>query len=201
MDLAVSVPSVLPDPRHCPYTSCYCEENVWKLCEYIKDHSARPLDQFSAVFISNENKMVPLWKQKSAKGNEPVIWDYHVVLLHESTGEGNFIYDLDTVLPFPSPCGSYIQEALRSDSNIRCDYRRKLRVVSAWEYLQNFASDRSHMKDSRSNWTKPPPPYPCLQTAESSMNLHDFISMNPNVGWGTVYTLEDFTKQFGQVNS
>ncbi|KAE8599603.1 hypothetical protein XENTR_v10017250 [Xenopus tropicalis] len=140
---------------------------------------------------------IPIWKQKSAKGDGPVIWDYHVILLRESARDGNFVYDLDTTLAFPSSCNAYIREALKSDTNIHCDFKRKLRVVGAREFLQTFASDRSHMRDSSSNWTKPPPPYPCIQTAESTMNLGDFISMNPEVGWGTVYSLAEFTERFG----
>ncbi|XP_053571307.1 protein N-terminal glutamine amidohydrolase isoform X2 [Bombina bombina] len=140
--------------------------------------------------------MIPIWKQQSGKGDDPVIWDYHVLLLHISSGKQNFIYDLDTMLPFPCSCDIYVREALKSDRNIHVNFRRKLRVVGADEFLRTFASDRSHMKDSSSNWTKPPPPYPCIQTTESTMNLGDFISMDPQVGWGAVYTLEDFTKKF-----
>ncbi|KAM4689308.1 protein N-terminal glutamine amidohydrolase [Discoglossus pictus] len=196
MELAACAPPVLPDRSQCLYTSCYCEENVWKLCEYIRDHCPRPVEEFFAVFISNENKMIPIWKQKAGKGAGPVVWDYHVLLLHVSGGDQNYIYDLDTVLPFPCSCDLYIREALKSDGFIHADFRRKLRVVRADEFLRTFASDRSHMKDSSSNWTKPPPPYPCIQTAESTMNLNDFISMDPQVGWGTVYTLADFTQRF-----
>lgn len=36
------------------------EENVWKLCEYVKDQGTCSLDEFYAVFISNERKMVRL---------------------------------------------------------------------------------------------------------------------------------------------
>ncbi|KAM4705637.1 protein N-terminal glutamine amidohydrolase [Rhinophrynus dorsalis] len=197
MELAGSLPNLLPDRSACQYTSCYCEENIWKLCEYIRDHGPRPLEEFFVVFISNDHRMIPIWKQQCRKGDEPVIWDYHVILLHVS-GDENFIYDLDTVLPFPSSCDSYIREALRSDSQMHVEFRRKLRVVQADEFLKTFASDRSHMKDSSGNWTKPPPPYPCIQTADSTMNLNDFISMNPQVGWGTVYTLAEFTQRFGK---
>lgn len=72
------------------------------MCEYIKTQEICPLDQVHVVYISNENKTVgktfeekaeidalcnalglwflscvmqiPIWKQKSSKGNEPVIW-------------------------------------------------------------------------------------------------------------------------------
>lgn len=37
---------------------CFSEENIWKLCEYIKTHNQYLLEECYAVFISNEKKMV-----------------------------------------------------------------------------------------------------------------------------------------------
>nr|XP_020820648.1 protein N-terminal glutamine amidohydrolase [Phascolarctos cinereus] len=189
-----------PPRDACTYSSCYCEENIWKLCEYIKKHGQYPLEECYAVFISNERRMIPIWKQQARPGDEPVIWDYHVVLLHVSSGGQSFIYDLDTVLPFPCPFDTYVEDAFKSDDDIDPQFRRKFRVIRADLYLKNFASDRSHMKDSSGNWREPPPPYPCIQTGASKMNLNDFISMNPEVGWGAVYTLPDFVHRFGSKN-
>ncbi|KAF7691266.1 protein N-terminal glutamine amidohydrolase [Silurus meridionalis] len=189
--------SITPSRTDCVYTSCYCEENVWKLCEYIQHQETCPLDQVHAVFISNEKKTIPIWKQKSSGGNEPVIWDYHVVLLHVSPQARSFVYDLDTTLPFPCLLHVYSMEAFRSDVLLKPDFRRKLRVIPADTYLKTFASDRSHMKHSNGAWRMPPPPYPCIETTESKMNLEDFISMDPNVGVGTVYKLSEFVQHFG----
>ncbi|XP_062044013.1 protein N-terminal glutamine amidohydrolase isoform X4 [Lepus europaeus] len=153
-----------PPRDACVYSSCYCEENIWKLCEHIKNHDQYPLEECYAVFISNERKMIPIWKQQARPGNGPVIWDYHVVLLHVSSGGQSFIYDLDTVLPFPCPFDTYVEDAFKSDDDIHPQFRRKFRVIRADSYLKNFASDRSHMKDSSGNWREPPPPYPCIET-------------------------------------
>ncbi|KAG9478682.1 protein N-terminal glutamine amidohydrolase isoform X1 [Eleutherodactylus coqui] len=197
MQVPASAPPVLPGRDDCCYTSCYCEENVWKLCESIRDRTPHHLEEFYAIFLSNENRMIPIWKQQCGKSEDPVIWDYHVILLHDCGDGQRFIYDLDTVLPFPCPCDTYIKEALRSDHNIHKDFRRKLRLIPADEYLRTFASDRSHMKDANNDWRKPPPSYPCIKTPEFSMNLDDFISMDQRVGYGTVYTLKAFTERFG----
>ncbi|XP_065485380.1 protein N-terminal glutamine amidohydrolase isoform X2 [Caloenas nicobarica] len=172
--------AVPPRPA-CAYTSCYCEENVWKLCDYIRSRDQYPLEEFYAVFISNDRRM-----------------DYHVILLHVSSGEQNFIYDLDTVLPFPCPFDLYSVEAFRLDDGLRPEFHRKIRMIRADLYLKTFASDRSHMKDANGKWQKPPPSYPCIQTADSKMNLDDFISMNPEVGWGSVFPLSDFVHRFGR---
>ncbi|XP_006137547.2 protein N-terminal glutamine amidohydrolase [Pelodiscus sinensis] len=188
----------VPARHACVYTSCYCEENVWKLCEYIRSYDQYPLEEFFAVFISNERRMIPLWKQQSGRGDEPVIWDYHVVLLHLSSGDQNFIYDLDTVLPFPCPFDIYIEEAFKSDDDLLPEFRRKVRLVRADLYLKTFASDRSHMKDASGHWQKPPPSYPCIETEDAKMNLEDFISMNPKVGWGSVFLLHDFVDLYGR---
>ncbi len=45
-------------------------------------------------------------------------------------------------------------------------------------------------------WMKPPPPYPCIRTAESAHNLDDFISMDPAVGAGEILSLKEFVKKF-----
>lgn len=208
--------AAVPARPACAYTSCYCEENVWKLCDYIRSQDRYPLEEFYAVFISNDRRMIPLWKQKSGHGNDPVVWvllaaehstlnsqtvllqqDYHVILLHVSSGEQNFIYDLDTVLPFPCPFDVYSVEAFRLGDSLRPEFHRKIRMIRADLYLKTFASDRSHMKDANGKWQKPPPPYPCIETADSKMNLDDFISMNPEVGWGSVFSLSDFVHRFG----
>ncbi|XP_048363966.1 protein N-terminal glutamine amidohydrolase [Sphaerodactylus townsendi] len=187
----------VPARPACVYTSCYCEENVWKLCEYVRSQNQYPLEEFYAVFISNDRRMVPLWKQKSSCGNQPVIWDYHVILLHVSNANQNFIYDLDTALPFPCPFDTYVEEAFKSDNILDAAFRRKVRVVRADLYLKTFASDRSHMKDASGDWLKPPPPYPCIETADFKMNLDDFISMSPDVGSGSVLPLSEFVHGFG----
>ncbi|KAM9339862.1 protein N-terminal glutamine amidohydrolase [Symphorus nematophorus] len=187
---------ITPDREDCVYTSCYCEENVWKLCEFVRTERTAPLEELFVVFISNDNRKVPLWKQKSGRGDQPVIWDYHVVLLQVGSVTEPQIYDLDSELSFPCSLKQYAAEALRSDRHINPAYHRKLRVVDADSFLLNFASDRSHMRNLDGSWTMPPPLYPPICTAESHMNLDDFISMNPAVGWGRVFSLDRFLQTY-----
>ncbi|XP_054462333.1 protein N-terminal glutamine amidohydrolase [Anoplopoma fimbria] len=182
-------------PETCDYTSCYCEENVWKLCEFVRTERTARLEELFVVFISNGNRTVPLWKQKSGRGDQPVIWDYHVVLLQIRLHSSSLVYDLDSELSFPCTLKLYAAQALRSDHNIKPAYHRKLRVVPADSFLLNFASDRSHMKNSDGSWRMPPPPYPPIRTTESQMNLEDFISMSPAVGWGRVFSLDHFLQR------
>ncbi|XP_041867220.1 protein N-terminal glutamine amidohydrolase isoform X2 [Melanotaenia boesemani] len=174
----------------------YCEENVWKLCEYVRTERTAPLEQLCVVFISNDKRMVPLWKQKSGHGDQPVIWDYHVVLIQVGLQSDSLVYDLDSELPFPCSLRLYAAQAFRSDHFIRPEFHRKLRVIPADSFLLNFASDRSHMRNSDGTWKMPPPSYPPIRTAECQMNLDDFISMNPAIGWGTVFSLDQFLHRY-----
>ncbi|XP_037548873.1 protein N-terminal glutamine amidohydrolase [Nematolebias whitei] len=187
---------ITPSLENCVYTSCYCEENVWKLCEFVQTERTAQLEHLFVVFISNDNRMIPLWKQKSGCGDRPVIWDYHVILLQTGLQSDSQVYDLDTELPFPCSLRLYGAQALRSDRQLKPEYHRKLRVIPADSFLLNFASDRSHMKNADGTWKMPPPSYPPIQAAESQMNLDDFISMNPAVGWGTVFSLNQFMQKF-----
>ncbi|KAJ3604636.1 hypothetical protein NHX12_029376 [Muraenolepis orangiensis] len=188
--------SIAPPEESRVYTSCYCEENVWQLCECVRAQSPQLVGEVSAVFISNLRRTVPLWKQKSGHGDKPVIWDYHVVLLHQSSRWGkSFIYDLDSVLPFPCRLQLYTDQAFRSDQGLKPAFWRKVRVIPAEVFLKTFSSDRSHMKEA-GGWRMPPPSYPCIQTPESVMNLDDFISMDPSVGVGDVFLLSEFIKRF-----
>ncbi|XP_056277852.1 protein N-terminal glutamine amidohydrolase [Pseudoliparis swirei] len=143
--------------ENCVYTSCYCEENVWTLCESVRRDRTAQLEDFFVVFISNEKRMVPLWKQKSGRGEHPVVWDYHVVLLQVRPPSCSLVYDLDSELSFPCSLQLYGAQALRSDRSLQPEYHRKLRVVPADSFLLNFASDRSHMKNSDGSWKMAPP--------------------------------------------
>lgn len=60
------------------------EENVYMLCnELIRTGVADPAGtDLYVVFISNEEKKVPLWHQKAGHSNDGFIcWDYHVICI------------------------------------------------------------------------------------------------------------------------
>ena len=71
----------------CSYAACYCEENVYKICEAMVAHHSgggeAELGKASVVFVSNKKRVVPLWRQKAGRDEEKlVIWDYHVILIY-----------------------------------------------------------------------------------------------------------------------
>ena len=45
--------------EHVPHTPSYCEENVWKLCEAVRNDEqlSNGLSRCFAVFVSNERKV------------------------------------------------------------------------------------------------------------------------------------------------
>ncbi|KAK5980624.1 Glutamine amidohydrolase [Trichostrongylus colubriformis] len=162
----------------CDYARCYCEENVYRLCEKVP---VTERSRFFAVFISNSDRCVPLFSQ-IASGERPfVLWDYHVVMLEQQDGKNAQIWDLDTRLPFPSSFDDYwIGSIQPKDWNIPPQYGRCFRVIPCADYLTYFSSDRSHMKAENGEWIAPPPNWePILKNGLN--NINNFISMDPNV--------------------
>lgn len=189
---------VLPLREECLYTACFCEENVWKLCEHVKDTQPNILPYCYIVFISNKNQSVPLWNQCSGRSEDGLtIWDYHVIFIHIPCDNSEaLVYDLDSLLSFPTLFSVYSAKTFRSDNILKPEYQRMFRIISAETFLKHFASDRSRMIAPDGTWMKPPPPYPALCIPGITNNLEDFISMDPSVGFGDVLNLSRFQERF-----
>lgn len=193
----IPLPANIPPASQCSYAACYCEENVYKLCEWVRA-SAPPaeLDKCYAVFVSNKKRVVPLWRQKAGREEERlVIWDYHVVFIYRPD-DRTLVYDLDSELPFPTYFHKYVTETFRTDAILNTEYHRYFRVIPANTFLTTFASDRRHMRKEDGSWLKPPPTYPCIATPTCQHNLDEFISMEPSSGVGEVFNLTDFVRKF-----
>lgn len=170
-----------------PYQSCYCEENVYKLFEKIRDLDGEGnlnLEDFWAVMISNDDKMIPLWAQKAAR--EPglyVLWDYHVIVISKSTSESSSsskVFDLDSVLGWGVDFETYWNETMNPEKmqKVQTKYRRKFRLIPAHIYLRLLSSDRSHMLDANGKYLKPPPTWPKILQDSTRSNLMDLIDMS-----------------------
>uniref|UniRef100_A0A8C2T1U1 Protein N-terminal glutamine amidohydrolase n=1 Tax=Coturnix japonica TaxID=93934 RepID=A0A8C2T1U1_COTJA len=70
LSATASYRAAVPPRAACVYSSCYCEENVWKLCEYIRSQDRHPVEDFYAVFISNDRRMVSGLRSECAGGCE-----------------------------------------------------------------------------------------------------------------------------------
>ncbi|XP_018019324.1 protein N-terminal glutamine amidohydrolase isoform X1 [Hyalella azteca] len=206
------VASVLPPAEDCLYTQYYCEENVWQLCDSVRRHRPGELSRCHVVFISNDARCVPLWRQRAGKTDDRLVtWDYsniftcvaphekdyHVIFMYQPD-ERCLVFDLDSDLPFPTYFHKYVTETLRTDHILHPEHHRWFRVLPALVYLQKFASDRRHMRHADGSWLQPPPPHPAIRAQDAVHNLDEFISMDtskPGIG-GTVYNLTDFVRCF-----
>ncbi|XP_043493819.1 protein N-terminal glutamine amidohydrolase-like [Polistes fuscatus] len=178
----------------------YREENVWKLCQDVATKHGSELQHCHVAFISNSRRSVPLWRQRAGKDEDKlVVWDYHVILIY-APDERAVVYDLDSALPFPTHFWKYATETFRSDEALRPEYHRRFRLVPASIYLQQFASNRQHMKREDGTWIKTPPDYPPISTPTCKDNLDSFINMDPGTGLGNVMSLKQLVNRFYRPN-
>jgi hypothetical protein len=168
-----------PSPTTLPYKPFYCEENVWHLAShpYFDDAS-----DCKVVFISNSNRQCWFWDQRAARPNQPICWDYHVVLL-----AGKQIWDQDTTLPFSFDALKYLNLTFAHVGKIEPDWDPVFRLVDRADYLSHFASDRSHMLDQHGNWIQPPPEWPPIGAGRKN-NLQSFIDVHDTT-FGALFSL------------
>lgn len=129
------------------YHSHYCEENIYKLAFKYKNLYAEAEDYDSyVVFISNDERAVPLWEQKTAPAfGRETLWDYHVIFVIRSA-EGTTVIDLDSNLGYRVPFEEYVKKTFKPDMPMsEKKHEQVFRVVPANTFLDHFASDRSHM--------------------------------------------------------
>ncbi|XP_076180864.1 protein N-terminal glutamine amidohydrolase isoform X2 [Ptiloglossa arizonensis] len=174
----------------------YREENVWKLCQDAATRHGSEIDHCYVAFVSNPWRSVPLWRQRAGKDEDKlVVWDYHVIFIY-APDERAVVYDLDSVLPFPTHFWKYAMETFRSDEVVQPKHHRRFRVLPATVYLREFASDRHHMKREDGTWIKTPPDYPPISTPRCKDNLDTFINTEPETGLGVVLTLDQLFERF-----
>jgi len=154
------------------YTANYCEENIWHLCQHpsLVGYTKRVL------IISNNAKNCPFYSQKSAVGDLPVWWDYHVVLLASKEGS-NFIFDFDSTLQFPSPLSHYLNHTFPNSDLWLSKDLPSFKSIASEVYIKEFYSDRSHMKDSSGSWIFTPPVWPTIGN-EGNLMLQDLMNFS-----------------------
>ena len=146
-----------------PYQPYFCEENVWQLLQ------AEGLPQpRAAVFVTNATRTVAMWGQRAGRP-DPVVWDYHVVLLLPKEG---LILDLDDRDQLVWPVRDWLGHAFRAD---QFDLQPRFRIVDGEEFLAKFSSDRSHMRDARKRPVQPFPDWPAPFDPARGMNLMRFV--------------------------
>jgi hypothetical protein len=171
------------------YTPFYCEENIWHLSQVPTLSNSDK----KVVFISNEKRSCPLWKQRAGSGEDNfVVWDYHVILLHK---EGSWhVWDLDTTLGLPMDFLAYVDATFRMSTRDLDEYAPQFRVIDAKAYASLLSSDRSHMRNANGTWKATPPVWPLIKGAGDS-NLMQLIDM-ARPATGTVMSFAEFVKVF-----
>ena len=191
----------------CTYTSCYCEENVYLLCDrFINCKTDDGPTECWALWISNPSKSVAVWHQKGRGDEGLAVWDYHVILLvvfGSGISKQYFVYDLDTTLPFPCKFQEYLQRAFRPEEDINPRYRAWFRLVNAREYISSFSSDRSHMLNPSApgGYSAQPPTYPCILKAEiAKNNVMNFADVRDTTVPGRIFNdvalLQDYVLSY-----
>ncbi|KAL8489533.1 hypothetical protein ACS0TY_025445 [Phlomoides rotata] len=193
--------------QHTPY---YCEENVYLLCEKLRDDGIAKPDgsDLYVVIISNEKKQIPLWHQRASQRADGVIlWDYHVICVQKRKESNlpDLVWDLDSTLPLPSPLATYVAETFRPSFPLFPEFLRVYRIVHAPNFLQFFASDRRHMKEPSGDWVAPPPSYEVIVAEDGTThNLNEYMEMSSldvikSIGADTVDTV--LTQKLGVLAS
>ncbi|MDP2341683.1 MAG: hypothetical protein Q8O67_12060 [Deltaproteobacteria bacterium] len=154
-----------------PYAAFFCEENVWQLAH--NPHLPVPIAARHAVFISNERRTVAMWSQRAAVV-DPVLWDYHVVLLADGV-----VVDVDCTAGAVLPVHEWVAASFRAE--VPAEARPRFRVVDAATFLQVFSSDRSHMVDDGGRSVKPAPSWPAPWQPARGMNLMRFVDLDDDV--------------------
>ena len=209
------------------YTSCYCEENIYKLLQQFKTNDLKILpanrtdyNKLKVLFLSNKYKAFPIWFQRAGSYNDKAnpgftIWDYHVILFDPIQ---KMIYDLDSTLKmttekklkisvdkenptFPTPAKIYFNAVFRDYLDFQEEYVQKIHVIDSSFYLNDFASDRSHMIDSKTGkFMAEPPDYECIVNEKNETNNLDcfrYFGEEDKTEKGVVYNVEEFKKEFG----
>ncbi len=151
-------------PSRFHYQPFYCEENAWWLCA---DPALGPGERF-ILFITTRAGLVPMLEQQVAPRGHLIAWDFHAVVV-----AGGRVWDLDSRLPLPTAGADWLAASFALADRLPAAYAPRLRFVSAEEYRRDFASDRSHMRDRRGRWRRPPPPWAPIG---SGMNLDRYLS-------------------------
>jgi protein N-terminal glutamine amidohydrolase len=171
--------------RHHPF---YCEENVWHLCG---DPGVPGCDK-RVVFISNEARRVAMWGQSAANApGEPVVWDYHVVLLSRTVTWQ--VWDLDSTLALGLPFDDWARGSFEL-AVTPVAFHPRFRCIDAQVFRDTFGSDRRHMRRPDGTDVSPAPPWPCIGREH---NLDRFADMRDASGPGELHDFEGLRRRFG----
>lgn len=133
------------------YQPFYCEENIWWLC--AESPSGVSLEQ--VIFVASASGVCPIAEQRDGGIDGVAWWDYHCIGLDHQRR----IWDLDSRLPLPVAASTWLDRSFPNAAELPMPLQPLFRLVPAVHYLQNFRSDRRHMRSADGGWLQPPPPW------------------------------------------
>ncbi len=138
--------------RHQPrYQPFYCEENIWWLC--AEPPPGVRIEQ--VVFVAGLHGVCPIAEQHAGGVDGLVWWDYHCIGLDQERR----IWDLDSRLPLPVAASIWLERSFPRAAELQAPLQPLFRLVPGTHYLQDFRSDRRHMRTADGRWQQPPPPW------------------------------------------
>lgn len=168
------------------YCANFCEENIWQLAQQIDQPC-------QVVFISNPDRQVAFWQQQAAPLGEPLVWDYHVVLFEQRSGQ-TLCHDFDSRLISPLSAVDYLTASFPEPHRVMPLYQPRFKLIEKERYLSGFASSRQHMRRDR-QWLSPPPNWPCIGISNNQAdNLQQLIDCDDK-RWGACYSLPALLKK------
>ena len=160
------------------YTAQFCEENIWCLCRDLVKQGV-PISRLHTLFLSSRSRQTPILQQRSSPSpDQPVWWDYHVVLL-VTADSGSLVLDFDTCLEFPVSGKTYFQKSFYPQKALQRRHQVYLRKIKGEEFLKRFTSDRSHMIDDHGQPLAPFPDYPPINRHQNgTTGLRDYLNLS-----------------------
>lgn len=165
-------------PERAPY---FCEENAWRALGRVPQRAA-------VVFITNRAQRVAMWHQKAAL-RDPVLWDYHVVVLVDAVdgavagADGGFVVDVDCTAGVVLPRAAWLAASFH---DVDAPLRPLFRVVPRAAFLRSFSTDRCHMRDADGGWMQPPPPWAPPYDPALGHTLQRFIDVDDDIAGAVV---------------
>ena len=112
--------------------------------------------------------------QQSAAENQPLVWDYHVILRDITL---DLIYDFDSRLPFPCAAGKYMRATFPAEDLLPAEYHACLRRIPLADFIRDFWSDRSHMVDENGQALAPFPPWQAILADDQPVKLEEYLDL------------------------
>lgn len=165
-------------------TPFFCEENVWHNLQRLPV----PLADRRAVFVTNTAKTVAMWAQRAA-ASDPIIWDYHVVVVALADADNAIVVDVDCTAGVVLPLERWLAASFRA--GVPDEVKPRFRVVAAADFLARFCTDRSHMMSASGAPLQPLPPWPAPNPSlwqsdlpAGAMNLLRWINLDDDFADG-----------------